>query len=70
MASTDLKAASRAVATSMAADQGSRRLLESVGFRHTRTVHLEQADPPRGAENGEVVYERIDQLPGGDRCCG
>lgn len=50
--------ASRAVATTMAVNQGSRRVLERIGFRHTRTVHLEWDDPLPGTEHGEVVYER------------
>lgn len=50
--------ATHAVATTMAVNQGSRRVLERVGFRHTRTVHLEWDDPLPGTEHGEVVYER------------
>lgn len=49
---------SHAVATTMAVNQGSRRVLERVGFRHTRTVHLEWDEPLPGADQGEVVYER------------
>lgn len=47
-----------AVATTMAVNQASRRVLERLGFRHTRTVHLEWDDPLPGSEHGEVVYER------------
>lgn len=50
--------ASRAVATTMAVNQGSRRVLERSGFRHTRTVHLDWDDPLPGTEHSEVVYER------------
>lgn len=48
----------RAVATTMAVNQASRRVLERLGFRHTRTVHLEWDDRLPGTEHGEVVYER------------
>ncbi|MGI8870711.1 MAG: GNAT family N-acetyltransferase [Mycobacteriales bacterium] len=54
----DQYGASRAVATTMAVNQGSRRVLERIGFRHTRTVHLAWDDPLPGTEHGEVVYER------------
>lgn len=47
-----------AVATTMAVNQASRRVLERIGFHHTRTVHLEWDDPLPGTEHGEVVYER------------
>lgn len=47
-----------AVATTMAVNTGSRRVLERVGFRHTRTVHLEWDDPLPGTDQGEVVYQR------------
>lgn len=50
--------ARRAVATTMAVNQGSRRVLERIGFSHTRTVHLDWDEPLPGAEHGEVVYER------------
>lgn len=48
----------RAVATTMAVNKGSRRVLERIGFRHTRTVHLDWDVPLPGTEHGEVVYER------------
>lgn len=54
---------SRAVATTMAVNLASRRVLERVGFRHTRTIHLDWDDPLPGTERGEVVYER-DRSPG------
>ena len=49
----------RAVATTMAVNQRSRRVLERIGFHHTRTVDLEWDDPLPGTEHGEVVYERV-----------
>lgn len=45
------------LATTMAVNSGSRRVLEKIGFRHTRTVHLPWPDPLAGAEQGEVVYQ-------------
>jgi RimJ/RimL family protein N-acetyltransferase len=54
-----------AVATTMAVNRGSRRVLERVGFRHTRTVHLEWDDPLPGTEEGEVIYERWDGTDAG-----
>lgn len=53
---------SRAAATTMAVNLASRRVLERIGFRHTRTVHLDWDDPLPGTEHGEVVYER-DRTP-------
>ncbi|MER6009008.1 GNAT family protein [Nonomuraea angiospora] len=50
--------ARRAVATTMAVNHASRKVLERVGFARTRTVHLDWADPLPGTEQGEVVYER------------
>ncbi|MEO3805280.1 GNAT family N-acetyltransferase [Nonomuraea sp. B1E8] len=47
--------ARRAVATTMAVNHASRNVLERVGYAHTRTVHLDWADPLPGAEQGEVV---------------
>lgn len=46
-----------AVATTMAVNQGSRRVLERLGFRHTRTIHLHWDNPLPGTEQGEVIYE-------------
>lgn len=51
--------AGRVVATTMAVNQASRRVLERLGFTHTRTVHLDWADPLPGTERGEVVYELL-----------
>jgi RimJ/RimL family protein N-acetyltransferase len=47
-------------ATTMAVNVGSRRVLEKVGFEHTRTVHLEWPDPLEGNELGDVIY-RLDE---------
>jgi RimJ/RimL family protein N-acetyltransferase len=47
-----------AVATTMAVNRGSRRVLERLGFRHTRTIHLPWDNPLPGTEQGEVIYER------------
>jgi RimJ/RimL family protein N-acetyltransferase len=48
----------RAVATTMAVNHASRRVLERIGFHHTRTLRLHWDDPLPGAEHSEVVYER------------
>jgi RimJ/RimL family protein N-acetyltransferase len=48
---------SRVVATTMAVNTRSRRVLEKAGLRHTRTVHLPWPDPLPGTEHGEVEYE-------------
>jgi RimJ/RimL family protein N-acetyltransferase len=50
--------ARHAVATTMAVNHASRKVLERLGFAHTRTVHLDWEDPLPGTEQGEVVYER------------
>jgi RimJ/RimL family protein N-acetyltransferase len=44
------------VATTMAVNTGSRRVLEKAGLRHTRTVHLEFDEPLPGHEHGDVEY--------------
>ena len=46
----------RVVASTMAVNVGSRRVLEKVGFRHTDTWHEEWDDPIPGWEQGEVAY--------------
>jgi len=48
--------ATRVVATTMAVNTGSRRVLERAGLRNVRTFHLDWADPLPGAEHGEVEY--------------
>jgi RimJ/RimL family protein N-acetyltransferase len=46
----------RVVATTMAVNAGSRRVLEKVGLRHVHTFHADWPDPLPGAEHGDVVY--------------
>ena len=46
----------RVVASTMAVNVGSRRVLEKLGFRHTDTWHQEWDDPIPGSEQGEVAY--------------
>jgi RimJ/RimL family protein N-acetyltransferase len=48
------------VATTMAVNTGSRRVLEKAGLRYTRTVHLDWPDPLAGNERGDVEY-RLDR---------
>lgn len=45
------------VATTMAVNNASRRVMEKIGMRHVRTVHPDFADPIPGSEQGEVWYE-------------
>lgn len=45
------------VATTMAVNTGSRRVMEKAGLRYARTVHLDWPDPLDGTEHGEVEYE-------------
>ncbi len=47
----------RIVATTMAVNAGSRRVLEKAGLRHVRTFFADWPDPIPGAEHGDVVYE-------------
>ena len=44
------------VASTMAVNTGSRRVLEKVGFRHTDSWHERWDDPIPGSEHGEVGY--------------
>lgn len=46
----------KVVATTMAVNTGSRRVLEKAGLRHVRTFHGDWPDPLPGAEHGDVVY--------------
>lgn len=46
----------RVVATTMAVNGGSRRVLEKLGLRHVRTFDGGYADPLPGSEHGEVEY--------------
>jgi len=48
------------VATTMAVNSASRRLLEKAGLRYVRTVHLDWPDPLPGNEHGDVEY-RLDR---------
>lgn len=45
------------VACTMAVNHGSRRVLEKMGMRHTRTEFEDFPNPIPGAEQGEVWYE-------------
>ena len=44
------------VATTMAVNADSRRVLEKAGLRYARTVHLDWPDPLDGNEHGDVEY--------------
>ncbi|POX40879.1 GNAT family N-acetyltransferase [Streptomyces sp. Ru73] len=46
----------RVVATTMAVNTASRRVMEKCGLRYVRTFHVEWPDPLPGAEHGEVEY--------------
>ncbi|GGU14498.1 GNAT family N-acetyltransferase [Lentzea flava] len=46
----------RVVATTMAVNAGSRRVMEKCGLRHVRTFHVDWDEPLPGAEYGEVEY--------------
>lgn len=45
------------VATTMAVNHASRRVMEKIGMRHARTVSGDFPDPIPGSEHGEVWYE-------------
>jgi RimJ/RimL family protein N-acetyltransferase len=47
----------RIVATTMAVNRPSRRVLEKTGLTHVRTVYPDWCDPLPGSELGEVEYE-------------
>jgi RimJ/RimL family protein N-acetyltransferase len=47
----------RIVATTMAVNRPSRRVLEKTGLTHVRTVYPDWRDPLPGSELGEVEYE-------------
>jgi RimJ/RimL family protein N-acetyltransferase len=55
LAFTDL-GVEQVVATTMAVNAGSRRVMEKAGLRYARTVHVDWADPLPGTERGEVEY--------------
>jgi RimJ/RimL family protein N-acetyltransferase len=44
------------VATTMAVNTGSRRVMEKAGLRYARTVYLDWPDPLDGNEHGDVEY--------------
>lgn len=46
----------RVVATTMAVNHASRRVMEKIGMDHVRTEHLDWPDPFPGTEEGEVWY--------------
>jgi RimJ/RimL family protein N-acetyltransferase len=45
------------VATTMAVNHGSRRVMEKIGMNYARTVAFDGPDPIPGSEHGEVWYE-------------
>ena len=45
------------VATTMAVNLASRRVMEKIGMVHARTIAGGSADPIPGSEHGEVWYE-------------
>ena len=51
---------SQVVATTMAVNSASRRVLEKAGLRYVRTVHLDWPEPLPGNEHGDVEY-RLDR---------
>jgi RimJ/RimL family protein N-acetyltransferase len=50
-------AVTRLVATTMAVNIRSRRVLEKAGLEYLRTVHLDWPDPLPGNEHGDVEYQ-------------
>lgn len=46
----------KVVATTMAVNVGSRRVLEKAGLRHVETFHVDWPEPIPGSEHGDVVY--------------
>lgn len=47
----------RVVASTMAVNAASRRVLEKAGLKHVDTIHEDWRDPLPGSELGEAVYE-------------
>ena len=47
------------VATTMAVNTGSRRVMEKAGLRSARTVHLDWPEPFDGNEHGEAEYRLL-----------
>ncbi len=50
-------AVERVLASTMAVNTGSRRVLEKAGLHHASTWHVDRDDPLPGSELGEVGYE-------------
>jgi RimJ/RimL family protein N-acetyltransferase len=46
----------RVVATTMAVNRSSRRVLGKIGLQYVHTFHLDWPDPLDGSEHGEVEY--------------
>lgn len=59
--------AERVIATTMAVNAGSRRVMEKSGLRHVRTFHEDWPEPIPGTELGEVEYA-IDAEQWRQRC--
>lgn len=55
------------VATTMAVNTASRRVMEKIGMNHARTVTGDWPDPIPGSEQGEVWYELLRSGWGGSR---
>lgn len=53
----DIVGYDRIVASTMAVNLASRRVMEKLGMRHTRTDFSEWSDPIPGSDHGEVWYE-------------
>jgi RimJ/RimL family protein N-acetyltransferase len=49
----------RIFAVTMAVNHASRRMLEKIGFRHTRTIPIACPDPFPGTEHGDAEYELL-----------
>src|SRR5262249_13874235 len=47
------------VATTMAVNLASRRVLEKAGLRLVRTGHVDWPGPPEGTEQGEAEYQLL-----------
>lgn len=58
----------KVVACTMAANHGSRRVMEKIGMKHVRTTFPDFSAPIPGAEDGEVWYEVLrSEWKGDDR---
>lgn len=66
MAFTQLRA-ERVIATTMAVNAGSRRVMEKAGLRYVQTFFEDWPEPLDGAEHGEVEYA-IERAQWGQRC--